>query len=471
MKKVFLYLLLIVLLGCRNEDVWVENIKYEEESRKFSVFTAQSPNDTIDYAKGFEILAKRYDSLYQENFTRNLVLDTLGKKKILGYINFNIRTKVFTNEEGDKWVVFPKIGQNKVINLYLALLQNNEREVYFYDIDNQSDFYKDHIEKFQMSYERFIFRKKSLLWKLKTFGKVEDEDGHEYIEAEPIPEKEIEEVVIVSPRFKGGGSNGVVVSFPNIVFPIFGGGCIVFDGCRGGGRNGGEHSSEPKKFNPDEEEVEDDLDPCGKTKSQIANNSKTQKAINEIKDHANKRTGSEIGRRFHKNGNVSETPIINNHKLSVGNPNELDGFYHNHTGLGVDIFSPQDISSLIEIARFQDNGNKSNAFVGVIAYGDIHYVIRWGNNDVYSLPTFGTFTQEKLNELTKQQHDDYFNSFGSNQPDLTKEQRLEKVFYQTLDRMGNGIRDNIILQKIDRSNNVSTINLNADGSTSSNPCI
>lgn len=165
----------------------------------------------------------------------------------------------------------------------------------------------------------------------------------------------------------------------------------------------------------------------------------------------------------------SKCLIVNNHKLSVGNPNELDGFYHNHTSKGVDIFSPQDISSLIEIARFQDNGNKSNAFVGVIAYGDIHYVIRWGNNDVYSLPTFGTFTQEKLEQMSNEQHLEYTKSLLSDK-NFTREQRLEKVFYKTLDRMGNGIRDNIILQKIDVNNNISIIHYNKDGSVSIKPC-
>lgn len=43
-------------------------------------------------------------------------------------------------------------------------------------------------------------------------------------------------------------------------------------------------------------------------------------------------------------------------------------FYHNHTNKGIEIFSPHDIYSLIEIARFQNTGNSSNAFMEVISY-------------------------------------------------------------------------------------------------------
>lgn len=36
--------------------------------------------------------------------------------------------------------------------------------------------------------------------------------------------------------------------------------------------------------------------------------------------------------------------------------------------------------------------------------------------------------------------------------------------------MGNGIKDNIILQKIDVNNNISIIHYNKDGSVSIKPC-
>lgn len=71
--------------------------------------------------------------------------------------------------------------------------------------------------------------------------------------------------------------------------------------------------------------------------------------------------------------------------------------------------------------------------------------------------------------MSNEQHLEYTKSLLSDK-NFTREQRLEKVFYKTLDRMGNGIRDNIILQKIDVNNNISIIHYNKDGSVSIKPC-
>lgn len=438
----------MILLCCRNEEMLIEQVS-KSEKKKIEFFE--------NYEKGINIVYP-YEWLNHKEITPNtpfhqsfkMLLHNVPNLKNhiennYGRIEWDITTEVIKNETGDKFVYYPIVNEDGKIGFIAKIMVNKENDVFGLEIQN-----RDNTET------KLLFNKMNEIdeGKLQVLSRC-NVNGICY-----LPVVEIVKPKPIVPRYPSFGNFPSFPSFPPFFKDIDYDGfyppvaCMSMVGCI------------EKMLPPKEDLIYYFL--CDRTLTLI---SKHRKAINEIKDHANKRTGSEIGRRFHKNGNVSEAPIINNHKLSVGNPNELDGFYHNHTGLGVDIFSPQDISSLIEIARFQDNGNKSNAFVGVIAYGDIHYVIRWGNNDVYSLPTFGTFTQEKLNELTKQQHDDYFNSFGSNQPDLTKEQRLEKVFYQTLDRMGNGIRDNIILQKIDRSNNVSTINLNADGSTSLNPCI
>lgn len=262
MKKVFLYLLLIVLLGCRNEDVWVENIKYEEESRKFSVFTAQSSNDTIDYAKGFEILAKKYDSIYYPKSTKKIVSLNRGdnfENKENSHIYFKIRSNVLFDDTGDVGIIFPKIKNDKVANLVLALLTNEETEVYYYDINIESEFHKIYIDAFSKAYEGIIKGSKKNRISSKSKG-LDEPIGKETL---------IEEVVIYVFRERGMGrerwvGGGLIWNFPIMEYPIIRGNCEAFDDCRvGGGSVGGGSSS--RASNPNMVDYLDDEErdnPC-----------------------------------------------------------------------------------------------------------------------------------------------------------------------------------------------------------------
>lgn len=76
---------------------------------------------------------QQYDNLHKTNLTgvvnNNPVIGNLNASinkntsviKTLGsYIEFRIHSQTITGENGDKWVVFPKIEGNRVIGLVLA---------------------------------------------------------------------------------------------------------------------------------------------------------------------------------------------------------------------------------------------------------------------------------------------------------------------------------------------------------------
>lgn len=115
-------------------------------------------------------------------------------------------------------------------------------------------------------------------------------------------------------------------------------------------------------------------------------------------------------------------------------------------------------------------GNESEAYYGLVSYGNIHYVARWTGNST-DLPDYGKFyydfSPEKVNMLNDKQWQMYLKSFSNK--GLSQVQRLERVFFQTLDMMGIDSK-NISLQKIDNNNNVHTVSKNTDGSTQSQPC-
>lgn len=414
MKRVFLYLLLIVLLGCRNEDVWVENIKYEEESRKFSVFTAQSSNDTIDYAKGFEILAKRYDSIYYPKSTKKIVSLNRGynfENKENSHIYFKIRSNVLFDDTGDVGIIFPKIKNDKVANLVLALLTNEETEVYYYDINIESEFHKIYIDAFSKAYEGIIKGSKKNRISSKSKG-LDEPIGKETL---------IEEVVIYVFRERGMGrerwvGGGLIWNFPIMEYPIIRGNCEAFDDCRvGGGSVGGGSSS--RASNPNMVDYLDDEErdnPCGNNKK-IASNSIVNAKNNDLKEKLkdikkNKVEEKDIfedGYTFDResNGDINPNVRVNRQEgqsgMIVSIKGNTVGYNHTHPR-GVKMFSPRDINTFINLIR---NAKKNN-----IPYNELFATVvfeRDNRHYVYQMTYIGDgndlpveFTEEQLKKYT-----------------------------------------------------------------------
>lgn len=50
----------------------------------------------------------------------------------------------------------------------------------------------------------------------------------------------------------------------------------------------------------------------------------------------------------------------------MGDMSGYEGFYHNHTATGINMFSPQDIINMLDFAIYQGVGNYGNAYSGMI---------------------------------------------------------------------------------------------------------
>ncbi|MCQ4140052.1 hypothetical protein [Chryseobacterium sp. EO14] len=212
--------------------------------------------------------------------------------------------------------------------------------------------------------------------------------------------------------------------------------------------------------------------PCEKTKN-LLTKPDVQAVVSNLKNHLSSGAGGEKGWRFNKAGAPTETTQNSGHSVNFGNPSTMNGGYHNHTGTGVDIFSATDISTLIEIARYQSIGHAEDAFVGIVAPNDTHYVIYFNGNHA-DLPILENYSETQLETWNIQQtilmfalakKSEYYQTVNGKK--ILNDKGLERIFYSTLGKMG--LENKIILQKI-ADNNVLTINQNADGTIIPVPC-
>lgn len=228
------------------------------------------------------------------------------------------------------------------------------------------------------------------------------------------------------------------------------------ENCTGGGSGGGD-GGYPYPQQPDQK------DPCETTK-ELMQNADVKNVVENLKEHMTSGQGGEKGWRLNKTGAPSQTTQNSDHSVNFGDPSTMNGGYHNHTGTGVNIFSATDIYSLTEIVRYQAVGSTDNSYMGVVAPNGIHYVIYF-NGSHMDLPVSGTFNQKQLKDLDDEQWNDYLSIILND--NLSANQKLERVFFSTLDKMG--LKDKIILQRIE-DNKVLTINQNAQGHLGSSPC-
>ena len=133
--------------------------------------------ESINYARGFAFLIQRYDNLHKTNLS-----GINNNKPIIGnfntsasinqnasitqnneaYVEFSVHTKTFTEENGDKWVIYPKVQGNKVIGLIIGALTKSETYVSYYAINPQIDFYKNNIGLFQEALDIYLNQKSRL---------------------------------------------------------------------------------------------------------------------------------------------------------------------------------------------------------------------------------------------------------------------------------------------------------------------
>ncbi|MDX8569417.1 hypothetical protein OZ668_15560 [Elizabethkingia sp. HX XZB] len=232
---------LSLLSSCRTEDGAVTQKQIED--KRFAVFVPKD-GKTVNYANAFAYLMRKYDKTQKTNLSglnNTIVLNNLTasvNKRPLAitfekgdtYVEFNIRTEIATETNGEKSIIYPKVKGNEVIGLVEAVLSQNETRMSYYTYNSDSNLYKDYKDDFQEALERYQKRRTVRL----VAG------------IKPMADSDIEEVVIVVKRKKKEDT-------PTPRPPEEVGGCqehaecIDYNPGGGGGNGNGEDISLPEK--------------------------------------------------------------------------------------------------------------------------------------------------------------------------------------------------------------------------------
>ncbi|MDY3316206.1 hypothetical protein PG630_02635 [Riemerella anatipestifer] len=158
---------LLLLTGCRADDMVTNAKRQDNWAKKFKTFFKSSPQQEVNYAEGFRQLALKYDSLHQTNISGRQTIDKLLKsasesKLNIGdlastpytYIDFNVRSQLIVQENGNKWILFPKVSNKQVTDLMVAVLTEDETRFGIYTLDSHSQIYADNIDAFRKAYNK-----------------------------------------------------------------------------------------------------------------------------------------------------------------------------------------------------------------------------------------------------------------------------------------------------------------------------
>ncbi len=448
---------LIAMHSCSSEDDYFKSQDEKYTTNKFQVFSSQD-GKTVNYADGFKTLMERYDSLYNVSHTAKTMKRSFSKSENIAdqYIEFNIRSQEFTTDNNEKYVLFPLIRNYQVDGIMVASLREDETIVEYYEMSTDGKNYREILSLFKAQYVKTTVNKR-LSKSACGF------DGY--------PPCDIDTVIITVPKGNGNGTG-----LPPGGGGGTSGGCSIYENCIDNNLDGGGGGA-----------PELGLSPCFRTKLLISKQQIKEK-VNTLFDQA-KQTGVNSGEKgFMANSNGSTSPIITGaeHSADFGDISGYEGFYHNHTPGGIKIFSPADIRKLFEfIIKLPAGTSLDTAFAGVVAtevcgggcpdgYEYFYYVMTYiGNssdagtlyNHVHSL------NFEDLDKAYKRYEQSISNKPGNSSQygNYTGNKALEKLFYNTLNKMG--IKSNQInLQRIDQNGNITNVTYDANGNPRDTQC-
>ncbi|WP_288790936.1 hypothetical protein [uncultured Elizabethkingia sp.] len=158
---------LSLLSSCRTEDGAITQKQIED--KRFTVLIPKS-GKSVNYADGFAFLMKRYDNVNGTNISgvnnttkANLNASVTPLFQNTGsYVEFKVRSYIMKEENGEKWMIFPRVENNQVIGLIMCTLKEKETFIAFDEIKSDSDYYKQLLPLFQEAFNRYNRRKGSL---------------------------------------------------------------------------------------------------------------------------------------------------------------------------------------------------------------------------------------------------------------------------------------------------------------------
>ncbi|WP_260256368.1 hypothetical protein [Elizabethkingia miricola] len=451
---------LSLLSSCRTEDGAITQKQVED--KRFAVFT---PNNgkTVNYANGFAYLMQRYDNLHKTNLSGINNTPVIGNLNASinknasvaqtsgSYVELRIHSQTITEENGDKWVVFPKVQDDKVISLVIAILKDKETYVSYIPIDNQSELYTLNIGLFQEAFNKYL--KRNSIRNLSASINPIAEGGQKCTNDGSAFDCNVDGVTITVP-----GTQGPI--FPTLTPPPSpgGGDCSAFSNCNGGG---GSSSGPP----------EEDL--CGRAKRALSADN-VMKAVQSLKDRMkdpNKKTNNEQLHIIKKDGSTNVVEGGQNH-VPFSPDIYTKGSVHDHNKLGFPMFPPQDINSFINTVRVQNyppdplnpRDKSGEAFLGIVTPDYNYFMIFNGTKDDIP-PMWGEGEVEAFQFESEVEH----TNLQIHNVAITDDV-LQKIFFSYLDKMR--LKGKISLIKQINGNNY-PITQNPDGTidnNTTNPC-
>ncbi|AJW63494.1 hypothetical protein VO54_02021 [Elizabethkingia miricola] len=417
-------LTLSALQSCRAEDGLVQ--KQQEKDMRFSVFV-QKEGKTINYSDGFAYLMTRYDKIHKTNFSGtnnstvsdNLITSTNKNLPVDqsngAYVETKVHSVIFTADNGDKWVIYPRVQGTKVVELVVGLLTEKETYVRFSSYGVQSSLFQDYGQAFQDGFNRYQAQIKSL--KLSA--------GINY-----IAETQIEGVTVPgrtkpsdpksndNPPDPGLGNGGQCGAYLQ---------CDYMDGSGGGGSGTGS------------DEVYQDPDPCTSMKTQkestnFKNNITDLKGKTGLKKETGYTQSGATGEYTYQD-NASATETANSLRLPDAKQNNVKSYSHTHVDdytytdsdgneiirTGIKMFSPADVSYLMDMLQnAKDRGINFSDVSGTMVTSLGTYTIRFTGNE-YQLKSF---TDTQIAGFTEP-----YKTFMTNNSNLS----LEQKFLQFID--------------------------------------
>lgn len=460
---------LSLLSSCRTEDGAITQKQLED--KRFAVFVPKS-GENINYARGFAFLMQRYDNLHKTNLSginnnKPIIGNLNGSASINQnasvtqnnevYVEFGVHTKTFTEENGDKWVIYPKVQENRVIGLIIGALTKSETYVSYHAINPQIDFYKDNIMLFQNGLDNYLKQRSRLslsagIKPIAEGGQKCTNDGSSFdcnIDGVVITKEPPPPLTIITEGGSDSGTGGGSGS---------GGG----GGSNGGSGTGGQCPDYLQCINPGDTAPLELKDPCGTMKSKIAT-ARGREIIQDLQSKAKTPGAGETAYRQDKNG---DSKMYQGEQDNVLIPidNNMEGVYHNHPPGGVDMLSVKDIRMLLFAARMQSDDSVGNAFVGMVSNSG-NYFISF-NGTKADIPIIydnqvQTFREDYIRIETGL-------SMHLEKGQQLSDKQLQKLFFDITDKMG--LKGKVNLIKEDNGN-TSTITQNADGTVADpKPC-
>ncbi|WP_260395484.1 hypothetical protein [Elizabethkingia anophelis] len=451
---------LSLLSSCRSEDGLSQ--RQQEKDMHFAVFTPKNGNGTINYPDGFAYLMKRYDKLQKTNVSgvnnKPILNLNASANERIGifqnndeYVEFNVRSQTFTEENGDKWVVFPKVKGNMVVALVIATLTEGRTYVRYETYRDPSEWFKKNANSFQEALGRF--QKKII--SLSLNASITPMAGSNCTKTSTGYDNcEIEGVTVGGGKPQGGGSGGGGGDGPE---PPEGGTCQPHEDCEAPipGGTGQGTSYEP-------------LDPCGKARLNLSSYA-VNKAVQDLQDKIKNPNRTDPNEEIHVVNKDGSTKIIHGEQDHVVFSPDIytKGSVHDHDANGWPIFPPHDIETLINTARVQNypadpyssRDKSEDAFVGIVTPDYNYFMFFNGTKD--DIPPF-----RKEGEVN-----DYQKSFGKEIQDMqmhnieiTDDILLNK-FFEYLDKMG--LSGKVDLLKQEGGQNY-PITKNSDGTITQN---